>query len=47
MTIWSQAEGSPQSLGATWLEKEKSYNFLLYFRHATSVTLFAVYWLGI
>ncbi len=35
MTIWSQAEGSLQPPGAIWLEKEKSYNFSLYSRHAT------------
>ncbi len=39
MTTWSQVEGSPQPSGAAWLEKEKSYNFSLYSRHATGVTL--------
>jgi isoamylase len=39
MATWSQAEGSPQPLGATWLEEEHSYNFSLYSRHATGVTL--------
>src|SRR5260370_28736559 len=39
MTTWSETEGSPQPPGATWLEKEKSYNFSLYSRHATDVTL--------
>jgi isoamylase len=39
MTTWSEAEGSPQPPGATWLEKEKSYNFSLYSRHANRVTL--------
>jgi len=39
MITWSQVEGSPQPLGATWLESEKSYNFALYSRHATGVTL--------
>jgi len=38
MTTWSEAEGSPQPPGATWLEKEKSYNFSLCARHATRVT---------
>ena len=39
MITWSAAEGSPQPLGATWLDEEKSYNFSLYSRHATGVTL--------
>ena len=39
MTSWSGAEGSPQPAGATWLEKDKRYNFSLYSRHATGVTL--------
>ncbi len=39
MATWSETEGSPQPPGATWLEKEKSYNFSLYSRHATDVTL--------
>ena len=40
MTRWSQIEGSAQPLGAVWLRKERSYNFALYSRHATGVTLF-------
>ena len=39
MTTWSEAEGSPQPPGATWLDKETRYNFSLYSRHATRVTL--------
>ena len=39
MATWSQAEGLPQPLGATWLQEENSYNFSLYSRHATGVTL--------
>src|SRR5271156_3719046 len=39
MATWLETEGSAQPLGATWLEKEKSYNFSLYSRHATGVTL--------
>jgi pullulanase/glycogen debranching enzyme len=39
MTTWSEAEGSPQPPGAICFEKEKSYNFSLYSRHATGVTL--------
>ena len=39
MTSWSQIGGSPQPLGAVWLGEERSYNFALYSRHATGVTL--------
>ena len=39
MSSWSQIEGSPQPLGAIWLRAERSYNFALYSRHATGVTL--------
>ena len=39
MANWSETEGSPQPLGATWLKEEKSYNFSLYSRHASGVTL--------
>ena len=39
MTRWSQIEGSAQPLGAVWLREERSYNFALYSRHATGVTL--------
>ena len=39
MTSWSQIEGSAQPLGAVWLEDKTSYNFALYSRHATGVTL--------
>jgi len=39
MTHWTEIEGAPQPLGATWLADEKSYNFALYSRHATGVTL--------
>ncbi len=39
MASWSQVEGSPQPLGAAWLGEEESYNFALYSRHATGVTL--------
>jgi len=39
MTNWSQIEGSAQPLGAVWIGAEKSCNFALYSRHATSVTL--------
>jgi glycogen operon protein len=39
MPSWTQIERSPQPLGATWLESEKCFNFALFSRHATSVTL--------
>jgi glycogen operon protein len=39
MLSWAQIEGSPQPLGATWLEDEKCFNFALFSRHATRVTL--------
>lgn len=39
MPSWSQIEGSPEPLGATWLEREQCFNFALFSRHATSVSL--------
>lgn len=36
---WEKAEGSPAPLGATWIEAEKAYNFALYAKSATAVTL--------
>lgn len=36
---WERREGSPSPLGATWLESEQAWNFALYSRHATGVTL--------
>lgn len=36
---WEKAEGSPAPLGATWIESEKAYNFALYAKSATAVTL--------
>ncbi len=36
---WERAEGSPAPLGATWVEFEKAWNFAIYSRHATGVTL--------
>jgi isoamylase len=39
MTSWSQVGGAPQPIGCTWLETEHCYNFSLYSRHATAVTL--------
>jgi hypothetical protein len=35
----SQVAGLPQPLGSTWLESEQCFNFALYSRHATRVTL--------
>jgi len=36
---WEREEGAPAPLGATWLESEQAWNFALYSRAATSVTL--------
>ncbi|HEU0039208.1 MAG TPA: hypothetical protein VFR76_08035, partial [Verrucomicrobiae bacterium] len=36
---WERAEGSPCPLGATWVESEQAWNFALFSRHATGVTL--------
>jgi isoamylase len=36
---WEKAEGAPAPLGATWVESEQAWNFALFSRHATSVTL--------
>lgn len=36
---WERAEGSPSPLGATWVESEQAWNFALFSRHATGVTL--------
>ena len=37
--VWERVEGSPSSLGATWVESEQAWNFALFSRHATGVTL--------
>jgi glycogen operon protein len=39
MDEWYSAEGSPAPLGATWIEEEQAFNFALYSKHATEVTL--------
>lgn len=39
MISWFQIEGAPQPLGALRLGEEAAYNFALYSRHATGVTL--------
>ncbi|WP_129632138.1 glycogen debranching protein [Candidatus Oscillochloris fontis] len=36
---WEAQEGAPAPLGATWNHARQGYNFALYSRHATSVTL--------
>lgn len=36
---WSAKEGSAFPLGATWIAAEDAYNFALYSKHATRVTL--------
>jgi isoamylase len=36
---WERAEGSPAPLGATWVEPDRAWNFALFSRHATGVTL--------
>ena len=39
MDEWYSTEGSPSPLGVTWIEKEKAFNFALYSKNATEVTL--------
>ena len=39
MHDWFASEGSPLPLGVTWIEDEAAYNFALYSKHATAVTL--------
>ena len=36
---WTSTEGSAYPLGATWVPDEQAYNFALYSKHATKVTL--------
>jgi isoamylase len=36
---WALAEGLPSPLGATWHRQTRSWNFALYSKHATAVTL--------
>ncbi|MCB0638090.1 MAG: hypothetical protein KDC54_15780, partial [Lewinella sp.] len=38
-TSWFTTEGSAFPLGATWVADEGAYNFALYSKHATAVTL--------
>ncbi|MBV8779833.1 MAG: glycogen-debranching protein [Phycisphaerae bacterium] len=39
MAKWTTIEGSPSPLGVTWIPEEQAYNFALYSKHATAVTL--------
>ena len=39
MQDWYAQEGSPSPLGVTWVEDEAAYNFALYSKSATAVTL--------
>lgn len=36
---WTAREGSARPLGVSWVEPEDAYNFALYSKHATAVTL--------
>lgn len=36
---WEATEGSPNPLGATWIASEQAYNFAIYSKYATNVTL--------
>lgn len=36
---WAQSEGSSSPLGVSWVEEEQAFNFALYSKHATGVTL--------
>ncbi len=38
-SAWAKAEGLPSPLGATWNEHARAWNFALYSKHATAVTL--------
>jgi isoamylase len=37
--IWSDTDGSPNPLGATWLEERGAFNFAIYSKYATAVRL--------
>ena len=39
LDAWSRTEGSVLPLGATWLASEQAYNFAIYSKNATSVSL--------
>ncbi len=36
---WEKVGGAPWPLGATWVESPRGFNFALFARHATGVTL--------
>lgn len=36
---WTETEGSPLPLGASWIEEQQAFNFAVYAEHAESVTL--------
>ncbi len=38
---WGTQEGWPYPLGATWMPDERAFNFAIYSKHATAVTLLA------
>ena len=39
LEAWERVEGCPAPLGATWIESERAWNFALFSRHATAMTL--------
>ena len=39
MDRWASQEGTQSPLGVTWVEAEQAFNFALYAKHATGVTL--------
>ncbi len=39
MTPWAVVEGVSNPFGVSWIEEEEAYNFALYSKHATGVTL--------
>ena len=39
MNDWFTTEGSLSPLGVTWVPAEEAFNFALYSKHATAVTL--------
>jgi glycogen operon protein len=47
MQDWFTQEGTPSPLGVTWIEDEAAYNFALYSKYATSVTLLLYAELGL
>jgi isoamylase len=36
---WETLEGAPSPLGATWIPSEQAYNFAIYSKYATNITL--------